>query len=73
MNEYVVLAQLMANKADLESTIAEWTVGTLEHAAHWAKKWEDQGYMVHVRKCTHPLNTEFVKAGLNYKAEPAIQ
>ena len=73
MNEYVVLALQWMNKEDPQSDVAEWTVGTLEHAAHWAKKWEDQGYTVHVRKCTHPLNTEFVKAGLNYKAEPVAQ
>jgi hypothetical protein len=71
MNEYVVLAQQLANKEDFDSSIAEWTVGTLEHAAYWTKKWEDQGYTVNVRKCTHPLNTEFVKAGLNYKGEQA--
>ena len=70
MNEYVVLAQQLANKEDLESSIAEWTVGTLEQAAYWVKKWENQGYTVNVRKCTHPLNTEFVKAGLNHKGEP---
>jgi hypothetical protein len=71
MNEYVVLAQQLANKEDLESSIAEWTVGTLEQAAYWATKWERDGYIVNVRKCTHPLNTEFVKAGLNYKGEQA--
>jgi hypothetical protein len=70
MNEYVVLAQMWANEADPESNIAEWTVGTLEHAAYWTQKWEDQEYTVNVRKCTHPLNTEFVKAGLNHKGEP---
>jgi len=67
MNEYVVLAQTWSNKEDPESNIAEWTVGTLEQAAYWIKKWEDQGYTVNVRKCTHPLNTEFVKASLNHK------
>ena len=69
MSEYVVLAQQLANKEDLESSIAEWMVGTMEQAAYWVQKWEDQGYIVHVRKCTHPLNPEFVKAGLNHKAE----
>ena len=70
MTEYVVLAQTWANKEDPESNIAEWTVGTLEQAAYWTKKWERDGYIVNVRKCTHPLNTEFVKAGLNHKGEP---
>ncbi len=70
MNEYVVLAQVYANESDLESSIAEWTVGTLEQAAYWTRKWETEGYNVHVRKCTHPLNSEFVKAGLNHKGEP---
>ena len=70
MNEYVVLAQVWANESDPESNIAEWTVGTLEQAAYWTRKWEDQGYVVNVRKCTHPLNSEFVKAGLNHKGEP---
>jgi hypothetical protein len=70
MTEYVVLAQVWANKEDPDSNIAEWTVGTLEQAAYWTKKWEDEGYIVNVRKCTHPLNSEFVKAGLNHKAEP---
>ena len=69
MTEYVVLAQTWANKEDPESNIAEWTVGTLEQAAYWTKKWESDGYIVNVRKCTHPLNTEFVKAGLNHKGE----
>jgi len=71
MNEYVVLAQMWGNEDGAETNIAEWTVGTLEQAAYWTKKWEDQGYFVNVRKCTHPLNTEFVKAGLNHRGEPA--
>jgi len=71
VNEYVVLAQMWANQDDPESNIAEWTVGTMEQAAYWTKKWEEQGYFVNVRKCTHPLNTEFIKAGLNHRAEPA--
>jgi hypothetical protein len=71
MTEYVVLAQVYANESDPESSIAEWVVGTLEQAAYWTRKWEDQGYKVNVRKCTHPLNTEFVKAGINYKGEQA--
>lgn len=70
MNEYVVLATQYANVNDPESEIAEWTVGTLEQAAYWTKKWEDAGYKVNVRKCTHPLNPEFIKAGLNYDGTP---
>jgi len=68
MNEYVVLAQ--TTNGSIDDTAAEWTVGTLEQAAYWTKKWEDEGYLVHVRKCTHPLNSEFVKAGINHKGEP---
>ena len=71
MTEYVVLAPTMANESDPDSSIAEWIVGTLDQAAYWTQKWEDQGYTVNVRKCTHPLNTEFVKAGLNHKGGPA--
>ena len=71
MNEYVVLATQHMNPEDPESEVAEWIVGTMETAAYWAQKWEDQGYVVNVRKCTHPLNNEFVKAGLNYKAQQA--
>ena len=71
MNEYVVLATRQWNVDDPESETCEWKVGTLEQAAHWTNKWEGEGYIVHVRKCTHPLNTEFVKAGLNHKGEPA--
>lgn len=70
MNEYVVLAQQWMNEADFESNVERWTVGTMEQAAYWTKKWEDQGYKVDVRKCTHPLNPEFIKAGLNYDGTP---
>lgn len=70
MNEYVVLAHVYANEYDFDSGISEWVVGTLEQAAHWTTKWEREGYKVEVRKCTHPLNTEFVKAGINHKGEP---
>jgi hypothetical protein len=73
MNEYVVLATQWMNPSDPDSEICEWTVGTLERAAYMAKKFEDEGFTVHVRKCGNPLNTEFIKAGLNYKGEPAIQ
>jgi hypothetical protein len=71
MTEYVVLAQQFGNKEDFDSSIAEWTVGTLEQARYWTEKWERDGYIVHVRKCTHPLNNEFVKAAINHKGEPA--
>jgi hypothetical protein len=65
MNEYVVLAHQYANLHDPESDIAEWKVGTFEQAAYWVNKWENEGYNVHVRKCTHPLNSEFIKAGID--------
>lgn len=71
MNEYVVLATQQINIDDPESEVAEWTVGTLEQAKYWTEKWERDGYAVHVRKCTHPLNNEFVKAAVNYRGEPA--
>lgn len=71
MSEYVVLATQQMNIDDPESEIAEWKVGTLEQARYWIEKWEQDGYIVHVRKCTNPLNTEFVKAGLNHKGELA--
>jgi|DEB0MinimDraft_6_1074348.scaffolds.fasta_scaffold01229_12 hypothetical protein len=62
MNEYVVLAQKWANPSDPESDIAEWKVGTFEQIAYWLEKWEDEGYLCNVRRCTNPLNNEFVKA-----------
>lgn len=71
MDEYVVLATQYANINDPESEIPEWTVGTLEQAKYWIDKWERAGYAVHVRKCTRPLNSEFVKASINYRGEPA--
>ena len=68
MNEYVVLANKVL---DNDFGPAQWVVGTMEQAAYWTERWEGEGYIVHVRKCTHPLNTEFVKAGLNHRGEPA--
>jgi hypothetical protein len=62
MNEYVVLAQQYMNVNDPDSELVEWKVGTLEQAKFWVEKWERDGYNVHVRKCTNPLNSEFVKA-----------
>ena len=62
MSEYVVLAQQYMNPEDPDSEIVEWKVGTLEQAKYWIEKWERDGLNVHVRKCTAPLNSEFVKA-----------
>lgn len=70
MNEYVVLATQYMNVDDPESELCEWTVGTREQVSYWIKKWEEQGYKVNVRKCTHPLDVEFFKAGLNYDGKP---
>ena len=67
MNEYVVLANSVV---DNDFGPAQWTVGTLEQARYWTEKWEKEGYTVNVRKCTHPLNIEFVKANINHKGEP---
>jgi hypothetical protein len=71
MNEYVVLAHQFSNPEDWDSSIAEWKVGTIEQAKYWLEKWESEGYIVHVRQCTHPLNSEFVKAELTYKGKRA--
>jgi hypothetical protein len=62
MNEYVILAQQYMNPSDYESELVEWKVGTLEQAKFWYEKWTGEGYNVHVRKCTNPLNPEFVQA-----------
>lgn len=62
MNEYVLLAQQFSNPEDPESAIAEWKVGTFEQVAYWMEKWEAEGFACHVRRCTNPLNSEFVKA-----------
>ena len=70
MDEYVVLAVKEWNPNDPESETSEWTVGTREQAVYWMNKWEEQGYMVHVRRCGHTLNADFIKAGLNHRGEP---
>lgn len=70
MDEYIVLATKMWNFDDPESETCEWKVGTREQAQYWLSKWEDEGYVVHVRKCGRPLNPEFIKAGLNHRGEP---
>lgn len=59
MDEYVVLAQRM------DDDDAEWKVGTFEQVKYWLDEWENQGYYCNVRKCTRPLNIEFVRAGID--------
>lgn len=70
MSEYVVLAQKFMNENDPESSIADWTVGTREQCMYYVKKWQDEGFFVSVRSCSHPLNIEFFGAGINHKGEP---
>jgi hypothetical protein len=62
MNEYVVLATQFTDPTDYDTELCEWKVGTLEQAKYWIEKWESEGYHVNVRKCTNPINPEFVKA-----------
>lgn len=69
MDNYVVLATRMANPNDWESEECEWKVGTFDQAAYWVQKWEEHGFTVHVRRCTNPLNTEFVKARIEKVAQ----
>ena len=65
MNEYVLLAQQFGNPADFDSSIAEWKVGTFDQIVYWLNKWEAEGFICHVRRCTNPLNSEFVKARID--------
>lgn len=67
MNEYVVLGYYYANPSDPESEVVEWKVGTLEQADYWHTKWSREGYIVHIRKCSHPLNAEHLFAGVPLK------
>jgi hypothetical protein len=68
MNEYVVLAYYYANPSDFDSEVVEWKVGTLEQSEFWYKKCEKEGYTVHIRKCSHPLNAEHLFAGVPLKS-----
>jgi hypothetical protein len=65
MDNYVILAQQWTNPEDPDSNIAEWKVGTFEQVAYWLEKWEAEGFMCNVRRCSNPLNTEFVKARID--------
>jgi hypothetical protein len=64
MNEYIVLATQQMNLSDPDSEVCDWTVGTLEQAEYWYKKWEAEGYAVHIRKASHVLNAEHLFAGV---------
>jgi len=65
MDEYVLLAHEWANPGDEESIITEWKVGTFEQVQYWLKKWETEGFICHIRRCTRPINIEFVREGID--------
>ena len=65
MDEYIVLMQSYMNPDDPDSDIADWKVGTFEQAKYWVKKWENEGYTCSVRRCTRPINIEFVREGID--------
>lgn len=65
MDEYVILAMRYTNPSDPESDIADWKVGTFEQAKYWLSKWEEEGFICHVRRCTRPINIEFVREGID--------
>lgn len=69
MDEYILTAIMWTNPEDPDSDVAEWKVGTFEQVAWWLEKWEKEGYVCHVRKCSRPLNTEFVKARIEKVAQ----
>jgi hypothetical protein len=64
MNEYAVFATQYLNIEDSDSEVCEWKVGTLEQAEYWHRKWKSEGYAVHIRKVSHPLNEEHLFAGV---------
>jgi hypothetical protein len=65
MDEYVLLAHQFGNEADDDSYMQEWRTGTFEQIAYYLEKLESLGYTCSVRRATHPLNNEFVKARID--------
>lgn len=64
MSEYVVLGFISNNPSDPFCEVVRWKVGTLEQAEYWHRTWEAEGFGVHVRECSHPLNAECLFAGI---------
>jgi len=65
MDEYIVLAQDYTNTDADGFPAADWKVGTFEQVKYWLEKWEADGMVCQIRKCTRPLNIEFVRAGID--------